>query len=50
MNQKPIEYVGVKIPKDLADLLDKHIGTQGFSSRADVVNEAIRKFLELKGA
>jgi len=46
MARSQIEYVCVKIPKNLADLVDKCIGTRGFSSRADVVNEAIRRFLE----
>jgi len=38
-------YVTVRLPKDLADEMDKLIGTHGYRTRAEIAKEAIRKFL-----
>ena len=39
-------YVPVKIPKTLADAIDKLVGKYGFTSRAEVVKEATRMILQ----
>ena len=45
------EYVVVKIPKNLADDVDALIGKFGFTSRAEITKQALRKLLqEYKGA
>jgi metal-responsive CopG/Arc/MetJ family transcriptional regulator len=43
------DYVTVRIPKDLADEIDKIIesGTLGYRSRAEMVNDAIRLRIEI---
>jgi len=38
-------YTTLKIPKELADEIDKVLGTMGFRSRAEFVKEAIRNLL-----
>ena len=43
------EYVTVKLPKDLADEMDKLLGRFGFTSRAEIAKEAIRKLLQAYG-
>lgn len=40
-----IEYVSVKLPKELSNEVDKLIGHHGFVSRAAIVKEALRKML-----
>jgi metal-responsive CopG/Arc/MetJ family transcriptional regulator len=40
------KYVTVKIPRELATKLDLMISELGYSSRADVVNDAIRRFID----
>ncbi len=42
------KYASVKIPSELCDELDKLEGALGYSSRAGVVNDAIRRFIESK--
>lgn len=42
---KEVKYVQVKIPQNLALELEKFVGWLGFSSRADIVNSALRTFL-----
>ena len=44
MNQN--EYVTIRIPKNLAKEIDSLIGKFGFTSRAEVVKQAVRNFLE----
>lgn len=39
-------YCTVKIPVELSDELDKLEGALGYTSRADIVNDAIRRFIE----
>jgi Arc/MetJ-type ribon-helix-helix transcriptional regulator len=39
------EYSTVKLPNDLIAEVDTLVGTHGFKTRAEVVKEAIRKFL-----
>ena len=39
------DYATLKIPKELADEIDKIVGLMGFRSRAEFVKEAIRKLL-----
>jgi metal-responsive CopG/Arc/MetJ family transcriptional regulator len=42
------DYVTVKVPRELADEIDRIIesGTLGYRSRAEMVNEAIRRRIE----
>lgn len=40
------KYTTVKIPVELSDELDKLEEAQGYSSRAEVVDDAIRRFIE----
>jgi len=40
------DYVTLKIPKKLANEIDKLVGKHGFTSRAEVAKEAIRKLLQ----
>jgi len=40
------KYVTVKIPRELATKLDLMISRLGYSSRADVVSDAIRRFID----
>ena len=40
------KYVLIKIPRSLADAIDKLVGQYGFTSRAEVVKEATRKILQ----
>jgi len=44
-------YVTIKIPKELADLIDKVIESKrfGYRSRAEFINEAIRQKLRELG-
>jgi len=39
-------YVTVRIPAELAKEVDTLIGRKGYTSRAEIVKEAIRNFLE----
>jgi len=39
-------YVTLKIPQQLADEIDALIGKHGFTSRAEIAKEAIRRLLE----
>lgn len=39
-------YATVKIPKELAEKLDSLLPDMGYRSRAEVVNDAIRRFLD----
>jgi metal-responsive CopG/Arc/MetJ family transcriptional regulator len=39
-------YATVKIPVELAAKLDVLVSNQGYHSRAEVVNDAIRRFID----
>ena len=39
-------YATVKIPLELADKLDKIVSDMGYRSRAEIVNDAIRRFID----
>lgn len=39
------DYVTVRIPKDLSDLMDLLLGTYGFRSKAEITKEALRHLL-----
>jgi metal-responsive CopG/Arc/MetJ family transcriptional regulator len=39
-------YATVKIPKDLAATLDEFVANMGYRSRAEIVNDAIRRFID----
>lgn len=41
-------YVTVKIPSELAEKLEDLIKHESYHSRAEVVNDAIRRFIEEK--
>ena len=43
------DYVGVKIPRNLAEEVDRLIGKHGFTTRAEIVKEALRRILLLYG-
>jgi metal-responsive CopG/Arc/MetJ family transcriptional regulator len=40
------EYTTIRIPKHLSKQIDFLIGKFGFTSRAEIVKQAIRNFLE----
>lgn len=40
------EYATVRIPKNLTDEVDTLVGSFGFTSRAEIVKEAIRRLLQ----
>lgn len=42
---RPNEYVTVRLPKSLVDEVDALVGRHGFTSRAEVVKEAVRSWL-----
>jgi len=42
---KRAEYVGINIPKDLIDEVDKLLGKFGYRSRPEIVKDAIRRLL-----
>lgn len=42
------DYTTVKIPTDLAKKLDDVAKNLGYTSRAEIVNDAIRRFIELR--
>ena len=39
-------YATVKIPQELADKLDEFVSDLGYRSRAEIVNDAIRRFID----
>lgn len=40
------EYTTLRLPTELVDEIDKLVGKHGFTSRAEVAKEAIRKLLQ----
>ncbi|MDG6997431.1 MAG: ribbon-helix-helix protein, CopG family [Nitrososphaerota archaeon] len=40
------KYVTVKIPSELAAILDDLAGEMGYRSRAEIVNDSIRRFID----
>jgi metal-responsive CopG/Arc/MetJ family transcriptional regulator len=40
------KYTTVKIPSELAAKLDEFAADMGYRSRAEIVNDAIRRFIE----
>ncbi len=39
-------YATVKIPSELAEKLDEFLSDMGYRSRAEIVNDAIRRFID----
>jgi metal-responsive CopG/Arc/MetJ family transcriptional regulator len=39
-------YATVKIPQELATALDEFVANMGYRSRAEIVNDAIRRFID----
>jgi len=39
-------YATVKIPQELAIALDEFVANMGYRSRAEIVNDAIRRFID----
>jgi metal-responsive CopG/Arc/MetJ family transcriptional regulator len=39
-------YATVKIPQELAEKLDEFVADLGYRSRAEIVNDAIRRFID----
>ena len=44
------EYKTVKIPTELATKLDAAVKNLGYTSRAEAVNDAIRRFIESRNS
>ena len=42
------KYATVKIPSELAEKLDRFVPDMGYRSRAEIVNDAIRRFIDDK--
>jgi metal-responsive CopG/Arc/MetJ family transcriptional regulator len=42
------EYTTVKIPTELANRLDAVAKDLGYSSRAEIVSDAVRRYIELR--
>ena len=40
------KYVTVKIPRELASKLDNYVEDLGYRSRAEIVNDAIRRYID----
>jgi len=40
------KYATVKIPEELATKLDEYAADLGYRSRAEIVNDAIRRFID----
>jgi len=40
------KYATVKIPQELATKLDEFVADLGYRSRAEIVNDAIRRFID----
>jgi len=40
------KYATVKIPQELASRLDEFVSDMGYRSRAEIVNDAIRRFID----
>lgn len=40
------KYATVKIPSELAEKLDELVSDMGYRSRAEIVNDAIRRFID----
>jgi len=40
------KYATVKIPQELASRLDEFVDDMGYRSRAEIVNDAIRRFID----
>jgi metal-responsive CopG/Arc/MetJ family transcriptional regulator len=40
------KYTTVKIPQELALKLDSYVADLGYRSRAEIVNDAIRRFID----
>jgi Arc/MetJ-type ribon-helix-helix transcriptional regulator len=40
------EYTTIKIPSEITKCIDKLVGKHGFSSRAEVVKDALRDFFK----
>ncbi|MEM1989386.1 MAG: ribbon-helix-helix domain-containing protein [Candidatus Bathyarchaeia archaeon] len=45
MRNKERIYVSISIPKSLAEEIDRLIGEYGYTSRAEIVKDAIRRYL-----
>ena len=41
-------YVTVKVPYELATKLDVLVSEQSYRSRAEIVNDAIRRFIDMR--
>jgi metal-responsive CopG/Arc/MetJ family transcriptional regulator len=41
-----IKYVTVKLPEDIIKEIDAVVGTSGYSSRTEVIKDALRRFFE----
>lgn len=47
VNEK--EYRIIKLPKDLADIIDEMIGRMGYKTRTEFVKDAVRRLLSAYG-
>ena len=42
------QYATVKIPVELSSRLDEYVAKLGYRSRAEIVNDAIRRFIDIR--
>ena len=52
MEEKEIQesdYAIIKLPRDLADMIDKMMGRMGYRTRTEFVKDAIRNLLQQYG-
>ena len=42
------QYATVKIPVELSSRLDEYVTKLGYRSRAEIVNDAIRRFIDIR--
>ena len=49
LSEESNEYRIIKLPKDLADLVDEMIGSMGYRNRTEFVKDAVRRLLSAYG-
>ncbi|MEM3956148.1 MAG: ribbon-helix-helix domain-containing protein [Candidatus Bathyarchaeia archaeon] len=48
MRKKEKGYVSISLPRNLIREIDRLVGHHGYTSRAEVIKEALRRYLENK--
>lgn len=49
MSEKELVFIGVKIPKAMARMLEQALKTDTHTSKSELIRDAIRKELERRG-